>query len=297
MDVAWGVTAKRWLTTCRRIVVVVDNAPSLRTMTYRSYIRRIEVNDELATRHAAAITAHLGVPGRMVGLSKSAYTDANPRNLVVFNANVCLRGGKVWWGDVDLTIDEDSFAALAAHTQETVYVLYESDGRFRHEADPLLERAVYSVTPDGHTRFDPRLVERAVDGGLFARLASRPPRFQRPARPRLWRFWIFELVHDKSTNPAGSEWSTVLYVGRRHALRGSPLLVLAIHRWRRVGRGAWCEVSWLPSGHRRWAPSFGGRIKWRRGHVRPYVSVRLTPGVATVARAGYVCGPEDFLWG
>jgi hypothetical protein len=112
------------------------------------------VNDELATRHAAAVTEHLGVPGRMVGLSKAGYRDANPRNLVVFNANVCFRGGKVWWGDVDLTIDEPSLTALAAHTQETVYVLHESDGRFRHEADPLLQRAVYSVTPDGHTRFD-----------------------------------------------------------------------------------------------------------------------------------------------
>jgi hypothetical protein len=130
------------------------------------------VNDELATRHAAAITEHLGVPGRMVGLSKSGYTDANRRNLVVFNANICFRGGKVWWGDVDLTIDEPSLTALAAHTQETVYVLHESDGRFRHEADPLLQRAVYSVTPDGHTRFDPRYVERAADRRLYSRPAA-----------------------------------------------------------------------------------------------------------------------------
>jgi hypothetical protein len=255
------------------------------------------VNDELATRHAAAVTEHLGVPGRMVGLSKAGYRDANPRNLVVFNANVCFRGGKVWWGDVDLTIDEPSLTALAAHTQETVYVLHESDGRFRHEADPLLQRAVYSVTPDGHTHFDPRYVERAADRRLYFRPAPRPPRFQRPARPRLWRFWILELEHDKSTNSAGTERSTVVYIGRRDRLPGSPLLVLAVHRWCRVGRGAWCEVSWSPSSHRRWAPSFGGRLKWHRGPVRPFVSVRVTPGVAAVARMGFVLGPKDFLWG
>ena len=255
------------------------------------------MNEELATRHAAVIAAHLGAPGRMVGLSKSAYRAANPRNLAVFNANVCFPGGKVWWGDVDLTIEEHSLEALAAHTEETVYVLYESDGRFQREADPTLERAVYSVTPDGHTRFDPRDVERATDGRLYVRPTTRPPRFRWPSRPRPWRFWIVERVRENSGVAAACERSTLIYIGHRRTMPASPLLVLAVHRWRRVGRGAWCEVSWSPSGHRRWAPAFGGRLKWHHGPVRPFVSVRVTPGVATVVRAGIVLGPEDFLWG
>ncbi len=255
------------------------------------------LNEDLATRHADAITAHLGPPGRMVGLSKSGYMTAHPQHMAIFNANVCFGEGKVWWGDIDLTIDEHSLEALAARTRETVYVLHESDGRFRHEAAPLLERAVYSVTPDAHTRFDAPYFTRAADGRLYVRATPRSPRFRRPTRPRLWRFWIVERVSDESKNAGGSERSTVVYVGRRRAWPGSPLLVLALYRWRRIGRGAWCEVSWSPSGHRRWAPAFGGRLKWRRGPVRPFVSVRVTPGVAMVARAGYVLGPEDFLWG
>jgi hypothetical protein len=255
------------------------------------------LNDDLANRHAAAIATHLGVPGRLIGLSKSGYRDAHPRHLIVFNANVCFGAGKVWWGDVDLTTDEHSLEALAARTRETVYVLYESDGRFRHEADPLLERAIYSVTPTGHTLFDAANVERAADGQLYVRPIPRQPRFRRPPRPRLWRFWILERAGEQSKDAVGAHRSSVLYIGRRHAWPGSPLLVLALHRWRRVGSGAWCELSWSPSAHRRWAPSIGWRLKWHHGPVRPFVSVRITPGVATDVRVGYVLGPEDFLWG
>jgi hypothetical protein len=255
------------------------------------------LNEDLAIRHAAAITAHLGPPGRMVGLSKSGYMAAHPQHMAVFNANVCFGWGKVWWGDIDLTIDEHSLEALAAGTRETVYVLYESDGRFRHEAAPLLERAVYSVTPDGHTRFEASHFERVADSRLYVRTRPQPPRFRRPTRPRLWPFWIVESVHEESTDVAGTQRSTVLYVGRRHTWPASPLLVLAWHRWRRASRGGWCEVSWSPSGHQRWAPSVGGRLKLRHGPFRPFVSVRITPGVESVARAGCVVGPEDFLWG
>ena len=255
------------------------------------------LNDDLASRHEAAITAHLGVPGRMVGLSKSGYREAYPRHLAVFNSNVCFSGGKVWWGDVDLTIDEPSLEALAARTGETVYVLYELDGRFQHEPDPLLERAVYSVTPDGHTRFWPQYVERTADGRLYIQAPARPARFRRPARPRLWRFWILERVGEESTDAVGCHRSTAVYVGRRQAGPGAPLLVLAVHRWRRAGRGFWWEVSWAPSGHRCWAPSFGGRLKWHHGPVRPFISVRITPGVGTVARAGCVLGPGGLSMG
>jgi hypothetical protein len=45
--------------------------------------------------HAAAITAHLGPPGRMVGLSKSGYMAAHLQHVAAFNANVCFGGGKV----------------------------------------------------------------------------------------------------------------------------------------------------------------------------------------------------------
>lgn len=69
---------------------------------------------------------------------------------------VWYRSGKLWHGDLDLTLDEPKLAALSQQIAEVVFVLYEYDGRFDHEQEPLLERAVFSVTPSGHTRYQHR---------------------------------------------------------------------------------------------------------------------------------------------
>lgn len=79
----------------------------------------------------------LGPAGRMIAWSKHAYRDAHPENEPVFNANVCLRGaGKIWYGDLDLTLDGDRLQALADLCGEAVYVLYERAARFDHERVP-----------------------------------------------------------------------------------------------------------------------------------------------------------------
>ena len=44
----------------------------------------------------------------------------------------------MWHGDLDLTVDEDALVALAERIGDTIFVLYESDGRFDREDDPLL---------------------------------------------------------------------------------------------------------------------------------------------------------------
>jgi hypothetical protein len=64
------------------------------------------VNQELARRHGAAIAAYLGPPGRLVAMSKTAYCSQHPGHRVVFNANVGFDAGKMWSGDLDLTVDE-----------------------------------------------------------------------------------------------------------------------------------------------------------------------------------------------
>ena len=145
------------------------------------------VDHELATRHEAAILVTLGPPGRMIGPSKTGYRDECPDHLPIFNANVCLGVGKVWWGGLDLTVNEQALADLASATEEIVSVLYEHDGRFRHEQRPLITEAVYSAAPSGHNLVDPDVAERRADGRLYARAQPRPPRWRRPARPRLWR--------------------------------------------------------------------------------------------------------------
>ena len=89
-------------------------------------------------------------PGRMIAPSKSDYRLAYPTNVVVFNANVCTRGrGKIWHGDLDLTLDGAELSRLAVDLNEDVLVLRERDARFEHEHDPLFEQAVGRYTPDG----------------------------------------------------------------------------------------------------------------------------------------------------
>ena len=71
---------------------------------------------------------------RMIGFSKSFYRQEHPDHVVIFNANVFTESsGKVWWGDLDLTLDGDTLSSIAKEIGESLYVLYESDGRFENE--------------------------------------------------------------------------------------------------------------------------------------------------------------------
>jgi hypothetical protein len=72
------------------------------------------------------------------------YFSAHPDNLVVFNGNVCTDDGKIWYGDLDITKDEDKLTELASKLGCRIYVLREHDGRFDNEDAPLLGQAVAS---------------------------------------------------------------------------------------------------------------------------------------------------------
>ena len=87
--------------------------------------------------------------GRMLGGSKSGYSIQRPNNLILFNANVLMKGiGKVWYGDLNLTEDYLVLKDIAKSLNSTLYVLWESDGRFGEENKPLtelLDKAVWST--------------------------------------------------------------------------------------------------------------------------------------------------------
>ena len=85
----------------------------------------------------------LGPCGRMISQSKSSYLDRFPNNDVVFNGNVCIESGKIWFGDLDITKSEEQIKALAEALGEPVYVLREMDARFNNESSPRLDKAVY----------------------------------------------------------------------------------------------------------------------------------------------------------
>jgi hypothetical protein len=259
------------------------------------YVYRMD--EQLAIRHAVAILATLGPPGRMLSGSKTGYRDQHPEHLPVFNANVCIAAGKVWWGDLDLTVDEAALLDLSSQTGEVVSVLYESDGRFRHEEAPLIGEAVFSAAPTGHTRFDPIQAERRSDGHVYVRPRPQPRRWRRPARPRMWRVWHVDVRREESRDPDGVQTSRLLRIGHHDRIQRSPLFVLGLHTWSREARGAWLEWTWYPSGHRSWAPPISGRAKWHARRVRPYVGIRVAPGLAHEIRLGVSIGPVDLVWG
>lgn len=92
----------------------------------------------------------LGIRGKLISGSKSGYKNLYPNNLVVFNSNICTEKGKFWYGDIDASKSLKDLIILAKEIGETVYVLYEMDGRFENEESPLLSKYVIKIEPDGN---------------------------------------------------------------------------------------------------------------------------------------------------
>lgn len=84
----------------------------------------------------------LGMHGKMISSSKSGYRSRNPKHLVIFNANVCTESDKIWFGDLDITLDKNKLSKLAQELGEDIYVLYEMDGRFENENNPRIEKYI-----------------------------------------------------------------------------------------------------------------------------------------------------------
>lgn len=77
---------------------------------------------------------HGFIMGRMISGSKSGYRQRFPDHFVLFNANIVIESrGKVWYGDLDLTLDTAQLMNIARELKEPLYVLYEMDGRFENE--------------------------------------------------------------------------------------------------------------------------------------------------------------------
>jgi hypothetical protein len=104
-------------------------------------------------KEAGPLGIDWGCPGRMISGNKRGPDG----HICVFNANVCTRGrGKIWFGDIDLTVDAEDLKALAAEQNDTVYVLREHDARFVTESNPRFDWAVAVVEPNGEIIIDPR---------------------------------------------------------------------------------------------------------------------------------------------
>ena len=78
--------------------------------------------------------------GRMISGSKSGYWQEHKENLVVFNANILIATrGKIWHGDLDVTLDEERLKEVAKALEEDLYILREHDARWGNEDKPVKE--------------------------------------------------------------------------------------------------------------------------------------------------------------
>lgn len=230
------------------------------------------MNDELAERYAQALRETLGYPGRMISYSKTDYVVRRfPDHVVCFNGNVCIGEGKLWHGDLDLTLGEPHLAALAEQIGEIVYVVYEGDGRFANESQPLLDRAVYSVTPTGHTKYQHTYIARNADGTLRSRPSPPPgPRWRWRVfahRPRLFHFWSWDR-RSRTDDEIERVRSALIYIGKRDG-GATPLLVLVFVRGERLRIFSF-ELTWYPAGsfarsagRELFKLNLGTRLGWR----------------------------------
>lgn len=91
--------------------------------------------------------------GRMIATSKSAYCKEHQGELVIFNANIITeKCGKVWYGDLSLSVDFSKLKNVADYIGEDLYILMEGDARFGYEKRPVkvlmkLAKAVIKCNP------------------------------------------------------------------------------------------------------------------------------------------------------
>jgi hypothetical protein len=117
----------------------------------------------------------LGKPGKMISASKGQYNFDNPDNFVIFNANVCTETGKLWHGDLDLTLELDKLIQAATELDLTLYILYEMDARFENENKPLIEKAALTVHANGTHQLRVSLKEfYNIDKGVYKLIKTEP---------------------------------------------------------------------------------------------------------------------------
>ena len=76
--------------------------------------------------------------GRMIGASKSGYLDQHPGELIIFNANIITKlRKKIWYGDLNITLDFDNLKNAADKLGEDLYILCEGDARFGSENESI----------------------------------------------------------------------------------------------------------------------------------------------------------------
>lgn len=111
---------------------------------------------------------NVGMAGRLISMSKSAYRRSYPNHVVLFNAAVIAmfpnkQPAHIWSGDLDLSLDEPKIKAAAEEIGAVLYVLPESAcfGKV-----PEMDKFVYSTSGEiGDNYFKKSDITR-IDGVL-----------------------------------------------------------------------------------------------------------------------------------
>lgn len=107
-------------------------------------LAKVEVQEALKVAQSK-----MGYNGRMMSGSKSGYQNAHKANVAVFNGNLCTKEfGKIWYGDLDLTLDLDKIKELSTELKVEIFVLREMDARFDNENTPDFSKFVVAVNQE-----------------------------------------------------------------------------------------------------------------------------------------------------
>lgn len=97
------------------------------------------------------VYAIMGWPGKMLNASKFTYDKLHPTHVAFYNANLFTNDQKIWYGDIDVTIELSKLIEVAKAMETYIYLLREGDGRFENEENPDLMKAVFTIQPNGET--------------------------------------------------------------------------------------------------------------------------------------------------
>ena len=82
-------------------------------------------------------------PGRMISGGKTAPKG----HVAVFNSNIVIeKHGKIWYGDINITLERDKLQAVANELCRDLYILREHDARFDKENAGIVYWKKHAVT-------------------------------------------------------------------------------------------------------------------------------------------------------
>ena len=112
------------------------------------------MSEERYEQNQAALTFRLalGLPGRLITMSKGRYRHSNPNHLVIYNALVWNDDcSSLWRGDIDITLEKTKLMSIA-NQAGTFYITYEGKHLLKGKADR--HNTACTVTSNGITLND-----------------------------------------------------------------------------------------------------------------------------------------------